>query len=115
VEAPDLTTDPATWRRYAGDYLLTETDGTEWSVSISLQGDRLVGTVGDPETPGAGLTSELVQLFLDTFLFDGDGDGTPETDLTFCERKGKPGFTMWMRNRHAVGERQLTPRNARRR
>lgn len=115
VETPDLTTDPTTWGRYEGDYLLTQTDGTEWSVSVSLQEDRLVGTVGDPGTPGAELTSELVQLFLDTFLFDGNGDGTPETDLTFCERDGKPGFTIWMRNRYAVGERQLTPRTARRR
>ena len=114
VEPPDLTTDPATWRRYAGDYLITEEDGTEWSVNVSLRGGELFGVVEDPEVPGVVLTSELVQLYLDTFLFDGDGDGTPETDLTFCDRKGGPGFTMWMRNRNAVGERQLTPHRGRR-
>jgi hypothetical protein len=110
VEAPDLTTDPATWGRYEGDYLLTEEDGTEWLVNVSLNGDTLVGSVQDPDAPGVALTSTLVQLYLDTFLFDGNGDGTPETDLTFCDRKGAPGFTMWMRNRNAVGERRLTPR-----
>jgi CubicO group peptidase (beta-lactamase class C family) len=114
VESPDLTTEPATWARYAGDYLLTEADGTEWLVNVSLKGDDLVGTVQAPDLPGGTLTTELVQLFLDTFLFDGNGDGTPETDLTFCERRGGPGFTMWMRNRNAVGERQLTPRTGRR-
>ncbi len=110
-EPVDLTTDPSTWGRYQGDYLLTETDGTRWKVNISLQGDALVGSVESPDAPGESSTAELQQLFLDTFLFDGDGDGTPETDLTFCDRKGDPGFTMWMRNRNAVGERQLTPRS----
>ena len=113
-EPMDLTTDPSTWGRYQGDYLLTETDGTQWRVNISLQGDALVGSVESPGAPGEMLTAELQQLFLDTFLFDGDGDGTPETDLTFCDRKGGPGFTMWMRNRNAVGERQLTPHRGRR-
>ncbi len=113
-EPSDLTTDPSTWDRYQGDYLLTETDGTRWMVNISLQGDALVGSVETPDAPGELLTTELQQLFLDTFLFDGNGDGTPETDLTFCERRGGPGFTMWMRNRNAVGERQLTPRTGRR-
>jgi hypothetical protein len=56
-----------------------------------------------------------VQVYRDTFLFDSDGDGSVETDITFCERGGKPGFTMWMRNRRAVGERQLTPHSGRRR
>jgi CubicO group peptidase (beta-lactamase class C family) len=114
VEEPDLTTDPATWRRYEGDYLLTEEDGTRWSVNVALRGEELVASVQDPEAPDATLTSTLVQLFLDTFLFDGNGDGTLDTDITFCDRRGEPGFTMWMRNRSAVGERQLTPRTGRR-
>jgi len=115
VDPPDLTTDPSTWRRYQGDYLLTETDGSTWSVNISLQGDQLIGSVKDPETSDVVLSSELVQVFLDTFLFDGNGDGSADVDLTFCQRKGGPGFTMWMRNRNAVGERQLTPHSGRRR
>ena len=67
-------------------------------------------TVEDPGQEGIFATSELVQYYLDTFLFDSDGDTRVDSDATFCERRGEPGFTMWIRNRHAVGEKQLTPR-----
>lgn len=70
------------------------------------------GLAGHPSLPGFTYTTELEQVFLDTFLFDSDGDGAADTDITFCSQKGDPGFMMWMRNRLAVGERQLTPRTA---
>ena len=94
-------------------YLLTETDGSQWSVNVPLRGGDLIGSVEDPANPGQWLTSELIQVYLDTFLFDGNSDGTAETDITFCERSGGAGFTMWMRNRKAVGELYLTPRSGR--
>ncbi len=114
-EPPDLTTDPATWGRYVGDYLVTESDGRQWLAEISLDDDRLMSTVSDPNDPGAGASSELVQAYLDTFRVDSDGDGALDTDFTFVSRKPGSGFVTWIRNRHAVGERQLRPRAASRR
>ena len=114
VEPADLTTDPATWGRYAGEYLVTETDGTSAPAQVYLDGSRLMASVEDPEAPGSLVTTELEQIYLDTFLFDSDGDGAADTDITFCEREGNPGFTMWIRNRRAVGERRLTPHIGRR-
>jgi CubicO group peptidase (beta-lactamase class C family) len=110
VDSPELSTDPATWGRYTGDYLFTQSDGLSSPGEVYLDGDRLMADIEDPDEPGTIYTTELFQLYLDTFLFDSDGDGTVETDLTFCERAGSPGFTMWARNRYAVGEKELRPR-----
>jgi len=115
IDQPDLTTDPSTWGRYVGEYVVTETDGTSAPATVFMDGTRLMASIEDPSAPGVTYTTELVQVYQDTFLFDSDGDGSVETDITFCEREGNPGFTMWMRNRQAVGERQLTPRSGRRR
>jgi hypothetical protein len=112
VEPPDLSTDPSTWTRYQGNYLMREADGAEAPATVYLEGDRLFGATEDPDHPGVVVTVELIQLYLDIFLFDSNGDGTPETDITFCGRSGRPGLTYWMRNRNAVGERRLTPRRA---
>ncbi len=112
VSEPDLTTDPSTWSRYVGDYLITDNEGATTQATVYLDGDRLMGSIIDPALPGFTYTTELEQVFLDTFLFDSDGDGAADTDITFCSQKGDPGFMMWMRNRLAVGERQLTPRTA---
>jgi hypothetical protein len=114
VDEPDLSTDPTTWGRYAGKYVITETDGTRTPATVSLEGSHLLATIEDPAVPGTLLTTMLVQVYLDTFYFDGNGDGIADVDITFCARKGRPGFTMWMRNRHAVGERLLVPNNGRR-
>ena len=58
-----------------------------------------MASIEDPGAPGTPYTTELFQIYLDTFVFDGDGDGNADTDITFCERAGNPGFTMWIRNR----------------
>jgi len=110
VPDPDLTTDPSTWRGYTGEYVMTETDGTRFDARVYLDGVHLMADAADPSQPGVTFTTELEQVFLDTFLFDSDGDGAAETDVTFCSRTGDPGFMMWLRNRHAVGERKLIPR-----
>jgi hypothetical protein len=112
VDEPDLTTDPSTWKRYEGDYLMTETNGYQTDVRVYLEGDRLMAAVVDPAVPDLVYFTELVQAYLDTFFLDSNADGTPNMDFTFCSRRGEPGFMMWMRNRFAVGERQLTPRTA---
>jgi CubicO group peptidase (beta-lactamase class C family) len=112
VDPPDLFTDPSTWKRYVGDYVITDSLGSTGEVSIYLEGDRLMGTFVDPAEPASSATGRLYQAFLDTFVFDSDGNGTTETDLTFCSTGGKPGILKWMRNRRAVGERKQVPRSA---
>jgi hypothetical protein len=112
VDEPDLTTDPSTWKRYEGDYLMTETDGYQTDFRVYLEDDRLMAAIVDPTVPNVVYLAELVQTYLDTFLLDLNADGRPDADFTFCSRRGEPGFMMWMRNRFAVGERQLTPRTA---
>jgi len=110
AEPLDLTTDPSTWGRYAGDYIITQYDGTTWAVIVHLDGDHLMATGEDPAEPGVAVTTELEQVYPDTFLFDSDLDGSVDTDITLCDRTGEPGLMMWLRNRQGVGERQLTPR-----
>jgi CubicO group peptidase (beta-lactamase class C family) len=117
VDPPDLTTDPSTWRRYVGEYFITDNQGESTTATVSLDGDELMAFIIDPENPEIPVISPLVQVFLDTFLYDSNGDGVVDNDdtlndLTFCSRRGKPGFVTWMRNRYAVGERQLAPRSA---
>jgi CubicO group peptidase (beta-lactamase class C family) len=107
--APDMTTDPATWKRYEGDYLTTEFDGTQYEGTVYLSDGQLFMRGDKPDSPGEEVTARLHQAYLDTFLFDGNGDGTPNVDVTFCEQRGNPGFTMWLRNRYAVSEKKLGP------
>jgi CubicO group peptidase (beta-lactamase class C family) len=113
VEQPDLTTDPSTWKRYEGDYLMTEANGYQTLLRVFLDDDRLMAAITDPADPSFFYRTELIQAYLDTFRLDSNADGSPDLDFTFCSRGGKPGFQMWMRNRQIVGERQLTPRAVR--
>jgi CubicO group peptidase (beta-lactamase class C family) len=111
VDPPDLTTDASSWRRYIGDYRITDYLGASTTATVSLDGDELTASIIDPENPEIPVTTMLEQLYFDTFLYDSNGDGQVDNDLTFCSRPGKPGFVMWLRNRYAVGVRQLTPRS----
>lgn len=110
VDAPDLSTDPSTWRRYVGDYVITDSQGVSAEARVYLDGNRLMGSVVDPAQPTTIVTTRLHQAFLDTFLYDSDGNGVTDSDLTFCSTRGDPGIVMWLRNRNAVGIRELTPR-----
>ena len=114
VDPPDLSTDSSTWIRYVGDYVITDNLGSTTEATVYLEGDRLMGTFVDPGEPASSATRRLYQAFLDTFVYDSNGDGSTETDLTFCRTRGKPGILKWMRNRRAVGERQNSPRTVER-
>ena len=110
VEQPDLMTDPLTWRRYEGDYLMIEANGYQTHLRVSLINDRLMAAVTDPADPSFLYVTELVQAYLDTFRLDSDGDGWTDLDFTFCSLGGRPGIQRWMRHRAIVGERRLVPR-----
>jgi hypothetical protein len=69
-------------------------------------------SIVDLENPENPVTSQREQSFLDTFVYDSDGNGTTEYDITFCSTRGNPGYVKWMRNRRAVGERQDPPRTS---
>jgi CubicO group peptidase (beta-lactamase class C family) len=112
VDPPDLSTDPSTWRRYVGDYVITDHEGATTEAEIFLAGDWLMGWFTDPAEPGSGFTSRLHQEFLDTFTYSSDGGAFTDTEVTFCSTRGNPGYVKWMRNRRAVGESQQTPRTA---
>jgi CubicO group peptidase (beta-lactamase class C family) len=112
VEAPDLSTDPSTWTRYVGDYIVTDSEGTSTEATVSLDGNRLMGSIADPAEPGHTMTVRLYQLYLDTFVYDSDDDGWADTDITFCGARGRTEIVKWVRNRRAVGERVWTPRRS---
>ena len=112
MDPPDLSTDPSTWKRYLGDYVVTDSEGMTSEATVYLEGDHLMLTNVDPAAPGSSVTWRLYQAFLDTFVYDSNGDGSTETDFTFCSTRGKPGILKWMRNRGAVGERKNKPRAA---
>jgi len=112
VEPPDLSTEPSTWNRYVGDYVVTDHEGATTEAEIFLAGDWLMGWFTNPAEPGSGFTSRLHQEFLDTFTYSSTGGAFTDTEVTFCSTGGNPGHVKWMRNRRAVGERQQTPRTA---
>jgi CubicO group peptidase (beta-lactamase class C family) len=114
VEPPDLSTDPSTWGRYLGDYVISDDMGETTEVNIFFAGDWLMGWFTDPKVSGSGFSSRLHQQYLDTFHYDSDDDGRTDTDVTFCSTRGEPGSVKWMRNRAAVGERQSKPRTVER-
>jgi CubicO group peptidase (beta-lactamase class C family) len=114
VADPDLTTDPSTWDRYLGEYLFTDSQGESAHATVYFEGGLLMASIVDPDS-GETFYTRLQQVFLDTFLYDSNGSGqidNGDEEVTFCSRRGEPGFMMWLRNRYSVGERQLTPRAA---
>jgi CubicO group peptidase (beta-lactamase class C family) len=112
VEPPDLSTDPSTWRKYVGDYVITDEEGTTTEAEIFLAGDWLMGWFVDPAAPGTHFSTRLNHQYLDTFHYDSNGDRQVDTEVTFCGTRGNPGYVKWMRNRRAVGERQNKQRAA---
>ena len=94
-------------RRVLSAYRL---EGATTEAEIYLSDDRLMGWFTNPAVPGSGFSSRLDQEYLDTFKYDSNRDGVNETEVTFCSTRGNPGPVKWMRNRYAVGERQLNPR-----
>lgn len=108
---PDLTTDPQTWRRYQGIYLIRDEEGNLIPAAVVIKGKQLF--VGFSEEGGSDVSwIEAKQLYLDTFFIDFDGNGTVTNSLetvTFIETKppGSP-RTMWIRNRSYVGDRVVT-------
>jgi len=114
VDPPDLSTDPSTWRRYVGDYIVTDHEGSTTEATVYLAGNQLMAWLTDPAVPESGFTSILHQEYLDTFYYDSTGDGRIDADVTFCSTRGNPGSVKWMRNRRAVGERQNRPRTVER-
>ena len=81
-------------------------------VVLALESPHPSDHSADAGRPGSYETG-LVQLYLDTFVIDLDGDGVldPLFDPTFIPRGGSGGPTRWLRNRSFVGQRQIPPRH----
>jgi len=110
IEPSTYLTAPSTWDRYAGHYDVTTSERELIDADVTLEGEHLMAVLTEVLDPSSTLTVELEQLYLDTFAFDADGNGTYDDQLTFCTRAGNPGWVMWLRNRYAVGERSQEPR-----
>ncbi len=116
----DYSTDPATWRRYAGTYRLLSDEGDAFDAVVRKTYDRFFMTIIDPDRQSVVFTTDLVQKYLDTFYVN-QGFGPLEPDLTiqpavtFITSDASGRNTMWIRNRGIVGERELRPRPAGRR
>ena len=115
AQPQDLSTDPSTWLRYRGHYDVTTSEAEAIDAEVFFDDGNFMITVTESANPFNTLTAELEQLYLDTFAFDADGNGSLDQALTFCSGPGKPAPVHWLRDRHAVGTRRPTPRRARRR
>jgi len=100
---PDVTTDPSTWRRYAGTYRLTDNIGRTSTGTVALDGDSMSITISSPRDDD--YTTPMYQYYYDTFVIDIDGDGELDTDFTFVDGIGHPSPVRWLRNRYLVGQR----------
>ncbi len=96
-EPDDLTTDPGTWSRYAGTYVVQDRYGSEETLWVEADGSSLTAHRSDESVP-------MVQAYLDTFVEDRDGDGQGDGDaVTLIEDPARPGRAQWVRNRGFVG------------
>ncbi|MFH1177581.1 MAG: serine hydrolase domain-containing protein [Acidobacteriota bacterium] len=110
VPPPDYHTDPATWRPYAGSYLFTDSFGTTFRARVELAQRQLFVNFSELPPPQTTYRTPLVQLYLDTFLLDGNADGELDMDVTFIRSGAASAPPRWLRNRNAVGERLGTTR-----
>jgi CubicO group peptidase (beta-lactamase class C family) len=120
VPPADYSTDPATWDRYTGRYSFMDAEGNHFEAEVSQEDERLFITFDVPGEPGPYKT-ELEQFFLDTFVFDWDGEIVlhPLLDptfiirgLTFIHRGAPDGTTRWLRSQSYVGKRMIPPRRS---
>jgi CubicO group peptidase (beta-lactamase class C family) len=107
-EPPDYSTDPATWQRYRGLYLIRDVEGKLWPAYVAHVDNQLLVARLNPDD----FTIEVFpvkQLFLDTFFVDLDRNGefsNPLEVITFIKKSlGSGPRTMWVRNREYVGHR----------
>jgi CubicO group peptidase (beta-lactamase class C family) len=107
VEEPDLSNDPSTWRKYLGNYALTDSVGKEFFAWVYLDGDRLMARFTYPGEPENSFNSRLYHSFVDTFTYDTNGDRRADKETTFCGIRDGSRVIKWMRNRHEVGERRF--------
>jgi len=109
---PDPGIDPSTWRRFEGSYGAVQVDGTRFDTSVELRGEDLWITFTKPGDPSFRYTTRLEPYAYDTFLMDGNGDGTVDLDLTFVAPPSAPHHTFWFRNRNLVGTHRGSARRA---
>jgi len=110
VEPQDLSTDPSTWLGYRGHYDVTTSEAEAIDAEVFFDHGSFMITVTESANPSNTLTAELEQLYLDTFAFDADGNGSLDQALTFCSAPGAPAQVHWLRDRYAVGTRRFPPR-----
>jgi CubicO group peptidase (beta-lactamase class C family) len=100
--------DPSAWDRFEGSWEIFYQEGYPLLGEVVLLDEEELGLyLWDPTTPGEQLF-ELEHVGFDIFLADFDGDGTPESDVSFIEA-GMPSRNNWFRNRIFVGGRQRPP------
>lgn len=106
----DDTTAEETWQRYLGTYPMLDSIGDSLDAAVTWKNATLNITFTDPDNPRFYYSTRMVQAYHDTFLIDGNADGTLDLDFTFI--RSVPGLapTRWLRNRSLVGERLLPPR-----
>jgi CubicO group peptidase (beta-lactamase class C family) len=104
----DDPSDPSTWSRFEGTWEIFYQAGYPLLGEVVLLDDNELGFyLWDPTTPGEQLF-ELTHVGFDIFLADFNGDGEPESDISFIEA-GTPSRNNWLRNRIIVGGRQRPP------
>jgi D-alanyl-D-alanine carboxypeptidase len=100
---PVTATDPSSWRRFAGTYMLTSNLGEASEAIVTHHGDSMSLTIIRTSAPD--FTSPMIQMFFNTFAADLDGDGLLDSDCSFVDGLGQPAPVRWLRNRRLVGQR----------
>jgi CubicO group peptidase (beta-lactamase class C family) len=107
---PDYSTPPETWDKYLGEYAGWVVNGEFLRALVAKEGMTMTFTLPDVpiDAMGTAFTSPLWQAALDTFLFDNNLDGAPDTDITFIQDPKEPD-NWWIRNRQWVLRRPALP------
>ena len=102
----DLHTDPATWGPFEGSFVVDDSNGDTFNARVWRDGAQLWIEFSGLTPPQTTYTTEMQQAFLNTFLIDGNDDGSLDLDLTFIPVRGVVARPIWLRNRNAVGTRR---------
>jgi CubicO group peptidase (beta-lactamase class C family) len=111
VPPPNYSTPPDTWGKYVGKYAGWVVNGQFLRANVTQQnGMTLTLTLPDypVDAQGTPFSTTLYQAALDVFVFDQNGDGKPDVDVTFIQDPTDPTI-WWMRNRQWVLRRPLLP------
>lgn len=107
---PDGRTPPEDWDKYVGDYGGWTSIGSYYHIRVKRTGNLLTTTFLDVpiDEQGTPFVTAMWQIYGDYWAIDANGDGTPDTGMSFVPDPDEPD-SWWYRLRGVVMRRPQLP------